>query len=79
LWCVLRERNQSIDYGPRCTVFDVSKDMEAPVVSVVVSSSNGVNSLQRCLDGALCWSLERQELLVVDGGATDETWTILKS
>lgn len=49
-----------------------------PTVSVIVATLNAASTLQRCIDSIVSQTWKRTELIVCDGGSTDDTVNILK-
>lgn len=48
-----------------------------PLISVVIPVWNGAPYLERCLTSILSQSVKDLEIIVVDDGSKDDTWTIL--
>jgi len=48
-----------------------------PLISVVIPVWNGAPYLEKCLTSILTQSIKDLEIIVVDDGSTDDTWTIL--
>jgi glycosyltransferase involved in cell wall biosynthesis len=53
-------------------------DREQPVFSVIVAVLNAAATLPRCLDSVVWQTLPDWELIVMDGGSTDGTQTIIE-
>jgi glycosyltransferase involved in cell wall biosynthesis len=53
--------------------------MAAPIFSIVVPTFNVAASVRACLDSVACQTCTDFELVVVDGGSTDETLDIVNS
>jgi hypothetical protein len=51
----------------------------APRISVVVAVFNGQNTLQQCIDSIVGQRYAHIEIIVIDGGSTDATASILKT
>ena len=51
----------------------------APHISVVVAVFNGQNTLQQCIDSIVEQRYANIEIIVIDGGSTDATTSILKT
>lgn len=51
--------------------------MSQPLVSVIIATRNRASVLERCLDEYAKQTYPRLELIVVDNGSTDETWSVL--
>jgi glycosyltransferase involved in cell wall biosynthesis len=53
----------------------------SPLISVVVPAFNAEKTLQGCLEALLSQEFPKQqyEVIVVDNGSTDRTWTIIQS
>ncbi|MCV7235101.1 glycosyltransferase [Mycobacterium branderi] len=51
--------------------------MTAPMFSIVVPTLNAAATLHTCLDSVICQTCGDFELVVVDGGSTDETLDIV--
>ncbi len=51
--------------------------MELPLVSVIIATRNRARVLQRCLNEYAKQTYPRVEIVVVDNGSTDETWSML--
>jgi glycosyltransferase involved in cell wall biosynthesis len=49
-----------------------------PKISIIVAVLNGVATLQRCIDSIAVQTYPYKELIIMDGGSTDGTITILK-
>ncbi|MEL4306290.1 glycosyltransferase family 2 protein [Methanococcoides sp. LMO-2] len=49
-----------------------------PLISVIVAVYNGDKTLQRCIDSVFDQTYPNKELIVLDGGSTDDTVDILK-
>ncbi len=50
-----------------------------PLISIIVAVFNGADTLTRCLDSIVCQSYPQVELIVMDGGSTDGTITLLEA
>lgn len=50
-----------------------------PLISVVIAVFNGVETLPRCLDSIRSQSYPNKELIVMDGGSTDGTISLLEA
>ena len=50
-----------------------------PVITVILSVYNGVETLQQCIDSVYNQSYERKELIVIDGGSTDGSAELIKA
>jgi len=50
-----------------------------PVISVIVAVYNRAEVIQRCIESVASQTYSHVELIVVDGGSTDATVSILKS
>lgn len=59
----------------------ISDKAKTPLISVVVPVLNAEQYLRGCLNALLSQQInnERYEVIVVDNGSTDETWTIIQS
>lgn len=53
--------------------------MREPLVSVIVPVWNGAASLAACLRSIQAQGLQDMEIIVVDDGSTDESWTVLSA
>ena len=51
----------------------------SPSVSVVIPVYNGTNYLREAVDSVLNQTYNHYEIIVVDDGYTDETWTLIRS
>lgn len=51
---------------------------DAPLVSIIIAVLNGAKTLRRCLDSILSQTYQHWELVILDGGSTDSTISILK-
>lgn len=51
----------------------------APAVTVLIPVYNGVNYLRQAIDSVLAQTFTDYELLVVDDGSTDDTWSVIQS
>jgi glycosyltransferase involved in cell wall biosynthesis len=49
-----------------------------PAISVIVSVRNAAATLQKCLDSIASQTVERLEIIVIDGASTDGTVDVLK-
>lgn len=49
-----------------------------PLISIVVSVLNGAGTLQKCLDSVAGQTYPARELIVIDGGSTDDTRELLQ-
>ena len=52
--------------------------MTEPLVSVIVPVWNGADCLEACLKSIQAQAVEGMEIIVVDDGSTDGTWTLLQ-
>ncbi len=50
-----------------------------PVITVIVSVYNGVETLQQCIDSVSTQTYARKELIVIDGGSTDGSAELIKA
>lgn len=50
-----------------------------PVITVIVSVYNGVETLQQCIDSVCTQTYARRELIVIDGGSTDGSAELIKA
>ncbi|OBG50071.1 glycosyltransferase family 2 protein [Mycobacterium sp. E735] len=53
--------------------------MTAPMFSIIVPSFNAAETLQACIDSIVCQTYADFEMVLVDGGSTDETLDIAHS
>jgi glycosyltransferase involved in cell wall biosynthesis len=53
--------------------------MPAPLISIVIATRNAARDLPRCLDSIRAQTFRDFEVLVGDGGSTDETLDIVKA
>lgn len=51
----------------------------APLISVVIAVYNGSKTMQRCIDSVSSQTYPDKEIIIIDGGSTDETVNILKA
>jgi len=49
------------------------------IISIIIPVYNGAAFLERCLDAVLTQDFEDYEVICIDDGSTDETYSILKS
>lgn len=54
----------------------MSENFDRPSVTVYVPCHNYGRFLKQCIDSVLCQTLDSWELLIVDDGSTDNTWSI---
>ena len=52
---------------------------KTPRISVIIPVLNGAQALQRTLDSISCQTYPHKEVIIIDGGSTDETLEIIKS
>ncbi|WMW24315.1 glycosyltransferase family 2 protein [Methanolobus sediminis] len=52
--------------------------MSKPFISIIVAVYNGSKTLQRCIDSVSGQTYLNKELIIIDGGSTDDTVGILK-
>ncbi|MBN1536361.1 MAG: glycosyltransferase [Anaerolineales bacterium] len=50
-----------------------------PLVSVVIPAFNGVNFLREAVESVFAQTYPNIELILVDDGSTDDTWTVIQS
>lgn len=53
--------------------------MDKPLVSIIITTLNGANTINRCLESISCQVYRNFELIIVDGGSTDSTVDIIKT
>ena len=53
--------------------------MQRPLISVIMTILNGADTLTACLESIACQSFVDYEVVIVDGGSTDETINIIKA
>ncbi len=56
-----------------------SSSLRSPEVSVLVSCYNGDRWLSEAIDSVLAQNFEDFELILIDDGSTDDTWSIIQS
>lgn len=57
----------------------IKTDGTLPKVSVIIPVFNGENYLREAIESVLSQTYPRHEVIVVDDGSTDETWTLIES
>jgi hypothetical protein len=50
-----------------------------PLITIIVSVYNGVETLQQCIDSVCNQTYARKELIVIDGGSTDGSAELIKA
>ena len=48
------------------------------LLSIIIATYNAEKTLQRCLDSIIVQKSEEVELIIIDGGSTDNTVSIIK-
>jgi glycosyltransferase involved in cell wall biosynthesis len=49
------------------------------LISIIIATYNRAKTLQQCIDSITCQTYPHTELIVIDGGSTDDTVEILKA
>jgi len=58
---------------------EISIPEQIPLISIVIAVLNGEETLQNCLDSIASQTFKNIELIVIDGGSSDQTVKILKA
>lgn len=53
--------------------------MEQPLISIIVPVYNAASYLSHCIESILKQSYPSFELLLIDDGSTDESWSLCQS
>ena len=53
-------------------------NLDGPLVSIVVATRNSGRTVAKCIESVRSQTYERKELVIIDGGSTDDTCEVLR-
>lgn len=56
---------------------NIQEQQYTPLITIVVAVFNGAKTLKQCIDSVINQSYQNKEIIIMDGGSTDDTVNIL--
>lgn len=79
LGCEAVEKKQAVETNNKLQLSDMRPTAERPLVTIIVPSFNQGRFIKETLDSILSQDYRPLEVLVLDGGSTDQTVSVLES